>query len=57
MRQISILFFCFLLTILAFFEIVSIGMFIPLSLVLNDPNFLFNFNQILNKFNIQLKRL
>ena len=49
----SIYFFCLLLFLVSFFEVLSVGMVIPLSLMLSDHDFIFNINQILNKFNIQ----
>jgi ABC-type multidrug transport system fused ATPase/permease subunit len=45
--------FCVLLVVVSFFEVLSIGMVIPLTLMLNDYEFLSNINQIFNKFNIQ----
>jgi ABC-type multidrug transport system fused ATPase/permease subunit len=49
----SIYFFCLLLVLVSFFEVLSIGMVIPLSLMLSDPDFFYNIDQIFAKFNIQ----
>jgi ABC-type multidrug transport system fused ATPase/permease subunit len=49
----SIYFLCLLLFLVSFFEVLSVGMVIPLSLMLSDHDFIFNINQILNKLNIQ----
>ena len=52
----SIYFFCFLLVLVSFFEVLSVGMVIPLSLMLSDPDFFYNIDQIFTKFNIQLSK-
>ena len=49
----SIYFFCFLLVLVSFFEVLSVGMVIPLSLMLSDPDFFYNTNKIFTNFNIQ----
>jgi ABC-type multidrug transport system fused ATPase/permease subunit len=48
----SIYYFCFLLFLVSIFEVLSVGMVIPFSLVLNDSNYLQIVNNLLLEFGL-----